>query len=217
MLDALEELDLMDKTIIVFWSDHGYMLGEHGMWQKQNLFERTAHQPLLIYAPGTTKGEQCNAVVEMIDIYPTVAELAELQAPGNIDGKSLKPLLENVRSKWSRPAFTQQARTLFGNDQNSAYMRAFSGGTRFMFNPSLDDRHVTVFGRSVRTDRYRYTEWDEGREGVELYDYETDPEEHINLAVDHPEYKELMKELSQLLHSSYKDKFIEETNRKKQP
>ena len=96
MLDALEELDLMDKTIIVFWSDHGYMLGDHGMWQKQNLFERTAHQPLLIYAPGITDGKQCNAVVETIDIYPTVADLAGLKAPDTLDGVSLKPLLENV-------------------------------------------------------------------------------------------------------------------------
>ncbi|NLZ19748.1 MAG: sulfatase [Bacteroidales bacterium] len=214
MLDALEELDLMDKTIIVFWSDHGYMLGDHGMWQKQNLFERTAHQPLLIYAPGVTDGKQCNAVVEMIDIYPTVAELAALPAPGTLDGVSLKPLLDDVDRTWDRPAFTQQARTLYGEGQNNAMMRAFSGGTRFMFNPSLDDSHTTVFGRSVRTDRYRYTEWDEGREGVELYDYETDPEEHVNLA-HNPDRKtrNLMEELAALLHSSYDKAAIEQTQK----
>lgn len=216
MLDALEELDLMDKTIIVFWSDHGYMLGEHGMWQKQNLFERTAHQPLLIYAPGITDGKQCNAVVECIDIYPTIADLAGLKAPDTIDGVSLKPLLENVDLKWDRPAFTQQARTLFpqNQDQASAMMLAFSGGTRFMFNPALSDTNVTLFGRSVRTDRYRYTEWDEGREGIELYDYETDPEEHVNLA-HNPDKKtrKLMEELAELLHSSYDKAAIEETQK----
>ena len=202
LLDALEELDLMDKTIIVFWSDHGYMLGDHGMWQKQNLFERTAHQPLLIYAPGVTKGEQCNAIVETLDIYPTVADLAGLEAPRSLDGVSLRPLLQNVETKWDRPAFTQQARTLLGEDQrNNTFL---SRGTRFMFNPAVDDAHTTVFGRSVRTDRYRYTEWDEGREGAELYDYETDPEEHINLAYKpDKKTKKLIEELSALLHSSY--------------
>ena len=202
LLDALEELDLMDKTIIVFWSDHGYMLGDHGMWQKQNLFERTAHQPLLIYAPGVTDGRQCNAVVETLDIYPTVADLAGLTTPDTIDGVSLKPLLQDVSLKWDRPAFTQQARTLIDPDQPNALM--LGRGTRFMFNPAVDDSHTTVFGRSVRTDRYRYTEWDEGREGVELYDYETDPEEHVNLAwKPDKKTKKLIEELAALLHSSY--------------
>ncbi len=214
LLDALEELDLMDKTIIVFWSDHGYMLGDHGMWQKQNLFERTAHQPLLIYAPGITDGKQCNAVVETIDIYPTIADLAGLEAPDYIDGVSLKPLLENVNLKWDRPAFTQQARTLYGEGQQNARVRSLSGGTRFMFNPALSDSNTTVFGRSVRTDRYRYTEWDEGREGVELYDYETDPEEHVNLA-HNPDRntRKLIEKLAALLHSSYDKAAIEETQK----
>lgn len=201
LLDALEEMDLMDNTIIVFWSDHGYMLGDHGMWQKQNLFERTAHQPLLIYAPGITKGEKCDGIVECIDIYPTVAQLADLQVPADKDGKSLIPLLEDVHAEWNYPAFTQQARTLIDTSAPNPFI---TKGVRFMFNPSVDDKHTTVFGRSVRVDRYRYTEWDEGAEGVELYDYETDPQEHVNLAHDpDKKTKKLMAELSALLRSSY--------------
>ena len=212
LLDALEELDLMDNTVIVFWSDHGYMLGEHGLWQKQNLFEQTAHQPLLIYAPGFEQGKGCNAIVEMIDIYPTLADLAGLQAPADLDGVSMKPLLEDTERRWDRPAFTQQARTLFGDTAQEAAMRNISGpDALFMFNPSIDDKHTTIFGRSIRTDRYRYTEWDEGREGCELYDYDTDPEEHINLAVGHPEYMVLIKELSAKLRSNYSEEAIKTT------
>ncbi len=200
LIDTLEELKLMDNTIIVFWSDHGYMLGDHGLWQKQTLFERTAHQPLFIYAPGYTKGN-CNAIVELIDLYPTLAELAGLQTPDYLDGKSLLPLLKDVNTTWNYPAFTQQARTLWGEDEPTRYM-TFRGDAAFTFNPSLNDRRTTVFGRSVRVDRYRYTEWDEGREGCELYDYETDPEEHVNLATD-KKHKKTVEELKALLHSSY--------------
>lgn len=213
LINALEELDLMDNTIIVFWSDHGYMLGDHGMWQKQNLFDRTASQPLLIYAPKMTKGTPCNAVVECIDIYPTVAELAGLKAPDYIDGRSLTPLLKNVNMEWNYPAYTQQARTLV--DPNDP-MRSFysrNGTVKFMFNPAVDDKHTTIFGRSVRTDRYRYTEWDEGREGCELYDYETDPGEHVNLADEKhaKKYKKVLTEMAELLHAGYNVEEIKKT------
>ncbi len=207
LLDALEELDLIDNTIIVFWSDHGYMLGEHGLWQKQNLFENTAKQPLLIYAPDHSAGTPCDKIVEMVDIYPTVAELAELTPPSDLDGKSLVPLLDNPAAEWDYPAFTQQARTLTQPGGNSFGMR---GSGLFTFNPSLNDRATTVFGRTVRTDRYRYTEWNEGIDGVELYDYETDPDEHINLAGER-KYKKLVEELSATLRSSYDAEEISKT------
>lgn len=199
LLDALEELDLIDNTVIVFWSDHGYMLGEHGLWQKQNLFENTARQPLLIYAPGYSGGKPCNGIVEMIDIYPTVAEIAGLKAPEDIDGKSLVSLLKDPGLKWDYPAFTQQARTLISQGSNTPRM---GGSGLFTFNPMLNDRNTTVFGRTIRVDRYRYTEWNEGHDGVELYDYQNDPEEHVNRAND-PEFKLIADELSAKLRSSY--------------
>ncbi len=206
LLDALEELGLMENTIIVFWSDHGYMLGEYGLWQKQNLFENTAKQPLLIYAPNQSAGIPCDRIVEMVDIYPTVAELAGLTAPADLDGVSLVPLLKNPAAEWNYPAFTQQARTLTQPGSNTYGM----GTNLFTFNPSLNDRNTTVFGRTVRTDRYRYTEWNEGIDGTELYDYETDPDEHINLANDR-KYRKIVEEMSAILRSSYNIEEITKT------
>ncbi len=204
LLDGLEELGLMDRTIIVFWSDHGYMLGHHGQWQKQTLFEHTAVQPLLIYAPGYSQGIPCDKIVEMIDIYPTLAELTGFTPPDDLDGRSLVPLLKNPETDWDYPAFTQQARTLIVNPGQLQWYQ-----WKYSFNPMMTGRdgqpveNETIFGRSVRVERYRYTEWDEGREGVELYDYETDPNEFNNLAHD-PGYRDLVEELEEILHSSYK-------------
>ena len=207
LINVLEELDMINNTIIVFWSDHGYMLGHHGLWQKQNLFEHTASQPLLIYAPGFAGGKPSNKIVELIDIYPTVAQIAGLKPPADIDGKSLVPILENPDVSWNYPAFTSQARTLTQNSN----MRMPGGSAEFTFNPSINEKNTTVFGRSVRIDRYRYTEWDEGRRGIELYDYETDMEERQNLAGD-KKYRKTEEELKSLLRSSYNNEEVNRVN-----
>ena len=202
LLDGLEDLGLMDNTIIVFWSDQGYMLTQHGQWEKQTLFEHTATQPLLIYAPGMSKGTPCNKIVETIDIYPTLAELSGLTAPDDLDGRSLVPLLKNPSMEWNYPAFTQQARTINPNIAAGLYP--------YTFNPVLktpDGKPAplkTIFGRSVRVERYRYTEWDGGKAGKELYDYENDPNEFVNLA-DNAKYQKLVDELALKLHSNFKN------------
>jgi len=198
LMDGLEEMGLMDHTIIVFWSDQGYMLSHHGQWEKQTLFEHTATQPLLICAPGMPKGASCHKIVEMIDIYPTLAELAGLTPPDDLDGRSLVPLLKNSSMAWNYPAYTQQARTI--------NPKAGEGQYKYTFNPMVvgsDGKpapNATIFGRSVRVERYRYTEWDSGNAGKELYDYAIDPNEFVNLAND-PKYQKLTKELSIKLHS----------------
>jgi iduronate 2-sulfatase len=157
VLDALDELKLAKNTIIVFWSDHGYLLGEHGQWMKMSLFEQAARVPLIISAPGLSSGKGCARTVELVDVYPTVAELAGLQLPGKLDGESLVPLLQNPRSKWMYPAFTQVRRPLGEGN--------------------------TTIGYSVRTERWRYTKWGpNGEHGVELYDHAHDPGELTNLA-----------------------------------
>ena len=155
LLDALDRLKLADNTIVVLWGDHGYLLGEHGQWMKQSLFEESARVPLIIAAPGAKgNGQGCPRMVETIDIYPTLADLAGVARPDNLAGASLRPLLDNPTARLgSRPAFTQVQRQGFP-------------------------------GRSVRTERWRYTEWDHGRKGVELYDHDADPREFKNLARD---------------------------------
>ena len=181
VLDALEKLKLTDNTIIVFMSDHGYNVGQHGQWMKENLFEHAARTPLIIAVPGLTKGKSTKGIVEFVDIYPTLTELCGLQAPDDLQGKSLLPLLQNPKKSWNRPAYTQIDR------------RAFP-------EPSVK----SAFGRSVRTERWRYTEWDEGQAGVELYDYQKDPNEFNNLAMD-PKYASVVKEMAVLLRKSYKN------------
>lgn len=173
LLDALDRLGLADNTIIVFWSDHGYNVGQHGQWMKQSLFETSARVPFIISVPDGLKNDACGRTVELLDIYPTLAELCGLKAPSNLQGKSLTPLLRNPRSAWDKPAYTQIRR---GQGQ--------------------------IFGRSVRTERWRYNEWDEGKLGKELYDHEKDPDEFYNLA-GKEEYAGVQKELAVLLKKGF--------------
>lgn len=152
LLDAVNALGLKDNTIIVFWSDHGYQLGEHGLWFKQSLFEEASKSPLIISVPEfKSAGKICRRTVELVDIYPTLAQLTGLTPPTNLQGYSLLSLLQDPEAKWKHPAFTQVQR---GN----------------------------IPGHSVRTEGWRYTEWDYGKIGIELYDELTDPEELHNLA-----------------------------------
>ncbi|MCU0227359.1 MAG: sulfatase [Bryobacterales bacterium] len=156
LLNALDRLGLAERTTVVFWSDHGYNLGEHGQWMKQSLWEPSARHPMLIGGAGVAaKGKACGRTVEALDLYPTLASVCGLTLPGHLQGASLEPLLRNPSSPWDRPAITQVRR---GNEK------------RF------------VDGYSLRTERFRYSMWDEGREGEELYDYATDPREMRNLA-----------------------------------
>ena len=153
VLEALDRLKLRDHTVVVFWSDHGYHLGEHGLWMKQSCFEESARVPMIIAAPGKAAGQRCVRTVELVDLYPTLADLAGVTPPKNLEGASLRPLLENPAAEWKRPAFTQVQRGTFP-------------------------------GHSVRTERWRYTEWDGGEKGAELYDHQADPQELQNLAAD---------------------------------
>jgi iduronate 2-sulfatase len=155
LLDALEENDLIDNTIIVFWSDHGYFLGEKGLWYKRKAFERSARMPLIVAAAGLSQGKHTTRPVELLDLYPTLADLCGLNSPENLEGKSLRPLLTDpAGSEWTKPAVTQ----IWHNRK--------------------------AWGYSIRTDRYRYTEWLEGKAGRELYDHSADSEEVTNLAND---------------------------------
>jgi uncharacterized sulfatase len=183
VLRTLEELKLADRTIVVFLSDHGYHLGEHGLWQKMSLFENSARVPLIIHDPRRPgDGRHCDRTVELVDLHATLADLCGLQAL-ETDGTSLKSLLDDPNRPWERAAFTQVSR---GTPTTTG--ETTKPGAWFM-------------GRSVRTERYRYTEWDGGRKGVQLYDYEADPGELKNLA-DDPAFAPVRERMSALIRSN---------------
>ncbi len=170
VLDALDRLGLADRTIVVFASDHGYHLGELGQWMKMSLFERAARNPLIIAVPGIARGAS-KRMVEYVDLYPTIGDLAGLSLPAGLQGRSLKPLLKDPNARWDHPAFTQVRR----------------GGPKDWF-----------MGYTVRTEQWRYTEWDDGKQGTQLYDEVKDPGEMRNLASD-PKHATVVAELKALL------------------
>jgi iduronate 2-sulfatase len=170
LLDTLDRLQLWDDTIVVLLSDHGYHLGDHdGLWAKLTVFEQAARVPLLIAAPGHGRGRACAGIVELVDLYPTLAEMCGLKAPARLEGQSLVPLLRRSDAPSERAAFIMVQRD-------------------------------GAVGKSVRTQRWRYTEWDEGKKGVELYDHERDPGEYDNVARD-PQHAGAIAGLKQLLTS----------------
>jgi iduronate 2-sulfatase len=183
VLDALEREGLADKTIVVFWSDHGYHLGEQTLWAKTSNFELDARVPLMIAAPGksqATGGKATGALVELLDLYPTLADLCGLQPPGDLGGKSLRPLLEGTAETVKHAALTQHTRPAY---------------------PSAEEP-LEAMGYSLRTERFRYVEWRSVEDGSivaqELYDHQQDPRETVNLAADAEKGAERQSQLAQL-------------------
>ncbi len=181
VLDELDKLGLADSTIVVFWSDHGFHIGEQTLWAKTSNFELDARVPLIIRYPGMkTAGQQSDALVELLDMYPTLADLAGLQAPDDLEGKSLRPVLENPTVEVRDAALTQHPRPPYG-------------------------AKIDVMGYSIRTPRYRYTEWRTfGSDEIvarELYDHQEDDIESDNI-VDDPALVEQVQQLHKLLQEA---------------
>jgi uncharacterized sulfatase len=152
LLDTLDELKLWDSTVVLLFGDHGWHLGEHhGLWRKMTLFEESDRAPLIVAAPGMETGVASRRLVEFVDIYPTLVELAGLPQAAGMEGMSMTPLLRDHNRPWKSAIFTWVAR---GQD---------------------------TLGHTMRTERYRYTEWG-GDQVVEVYDHEKDPKEFTNLA-----------------------------------
>lgn len=169
VLKALEDNRLTERTIIVFLSDHGYHLGEHTLWAKTSCFEYDARVPLLISAPAMrTKGKATPALVELVDLFPTLTELAGLKPPKGLEGVSLVPVLNDPADKVKHAAFTEHPR------------------------PAYADRTPTgvpdAMGYSVRIASGRYTEWRDWATarliGAEYYDHASDPSELTNRVQD---------------------------------
>ena len=171
LLDALDRSEQADNTVIVLWGDHGWLLGEHWRWAKHNLYEETCRVPLIVAGPGVDpSGRRSSALVESVDIYPTLAELCGLTPPSGLEGLTMVPLARDPVRAWKKGAFTQH-------------------------------KQKDVLGASVRTGRYRYTEWG-GPDRAELYDHERDPHEYRNVATD-PSYAAAVGDLRQLLRGGW--------------
>lgn len=168
VLNSLKQLGLSENTIVVFWSDHGYLLSEHGQWMKQSLFEESARVPMIVAAPAAQgNGKVSPRTVELLDIYPTLTDWCGLSTPAHVAGHSLVPLLNNPLLSWHYPAITQTIRK-------------------------------NGMGRSIRTERWRFTVWNDGQGKEELYDHENDPRELKNLASD-KRFNKIKQELSKNL------------------
>lgn len=180
VLRELDRLGLRDNTIVIFFGDHGYHLGDHGTWNKRTNWETATRAPLLISVPNqSNRGAVSEALVEFTDLYPTLADLCGLKPPADLEGLSFRPLLENPHADWKQAAF-------------SIY-------------PKKDPELGPVVGRAMRTPQYRLVEWaasESDFKTYELYDELADPEENVNLA-NAPEYRERRNQLVQQLNDGW--------------
>jgi arylsulfatase A-like enzyme len=176
VIDELDRLNLRKDTVIILWGDHVWKLGEYSHWSKHTNFELDTHVPMIISDPDHQKGVRVNALTEFVDIYPTLSELCGLPLPKGLEGTNMVPLLKNPKKKWKTAAFSQYPRP--GN----------------------------IMGYSMRTDRYRYTEWQDQKSGEvkfkELYDLKNDPlcKESI---VFKPEHEKLIGELHEMMKAGW--------------
>jgi len=177
LLNTLESLGTLDKTIIVLWGDHGWHLGDHDLWHKHTNFEEATRAPLIIAGPGIKAGKT-SSLTEFVDVFPTICDLAGVAVPKNLDGKSLKPLMLNNKTKGKEYAISQYPRKL-----KKAEMA------------KLGYTDAKMMGYSLRTDKFRYTIWmnnftskqpfsEDKIYASELYDYVKDPLEKVNVVND---------------------------------
>ena len=182
LLDQLKQLGLDKNTIVVLWGDHGWHLGDHGIWNKHTNFEQATKAPLIISAPGFAIGQKAKGVSEFVDVFPTLCDLAGIQPPSGVAGMSLVPALKNPETRVKEIAQSQYPR----GDQTMGY--------------------------ALRSERYRCVIWykenfrttavHQGSEilSIELYDYDKDPLEQVNLAND-PAYADILKQMKSKISS----------------
>lgn len=200
LLDELDRLGLRENTIVVLWGDHGYSLGEHALWAKLTNFEDSTRSPLIVSAPGMKENQITNALVEFVDVYPSLCELADLPLPENLEGTSFVPLMKEPSRPWKTAAFSQYLRRGFQN---------YKVVPLDIPNPEGYDEYPKngSIGYSMRTERYRFTIWqdpDDPEEIIakELYDHAKDPGENVNV-VGKDENKDLVADLTLKLRAGW--------------
>lgn len=186
LLDQLDELGIRDNTIIVLWGDHGWKLGEHNSWCKMTNYEIDTRVPLIISTPGTKHSpKKSDRLVEFVDVYPTLCDLAGLPIPEKLEGLSTAPLISEPDQPWKKAVFSQFLREgIWVAPDGREYM-----------------------GYAIRTERYRYVEWidweTKALKARELYDHDSDPMENINIA-DRTENSELVQQLAAQMKNGWK-------------
>ncbi|TMM55765.1 sulfatase [Maribacter algarum] len=210
MLKALEAEGLKENTIVMLWSDHGWHLGDMGIWGKATNYEIATRVPLIVSPPNMPKevrGKKTDALVELVDMYPTLCDMVGIPIPEHTEGQSFKPLLSNPEQAWKTAAFMQfpnpalrewaanplspgMRETYFGKllKDVEARIKVQQGDTwdRDLFENRL-------MGYSMRTADHRFTVWKDYTNPeaapifFELYDHKTDPNETVNIANDQPE------------------------------
>ena len=187
LLDELDRLELTESTIIALWGDHGFHLGEQGLWAKANNFELATRAPLILSIPGQPyPGARTQALVELVDLYPTLVEAAGLPLPEGLEGVSMMPLLRTPDRSWKRAVFSQYPRD---------------------FRKNRHQGHGDIMGYAVRTQHYRYVEWREWETGTivarELYDHSENSDENVNLAAK-PKYQETVSHSGRILKAGWR-------------
>lgn len=190
VLDGLKEMGLDENTIVVLWGDHGYKLGEHNAWTKQTNYNIDTRVPLIVRAPGVgSPGRVCDKLTELVDLYPSLCDLAGIDIPGIMEGRSFKPLLRDPGREWKTAVFSQYHR-----------------------RPNVSPDGKRYMGFSMVTERFHYVEWrtwdnDNKTAGdlaaVELYDNAADPDENVNIA-GRPENAEIVVRLAGQLKAGWR-------------
>lgn len=227
LLAALDEAGIRENTIIVVWGDHGWHLGDMGVWGKATNYEIATRVPLMISIPPKVAknvnafGKSTDALVELVDIFPTLCELAGISTPKHIEGHSFAPLLESPDQVWKKAAFSQYPnpalREWAANPLSQGMRETWFGpliksveqgimdqqGDKW--NRELFEKHL--MGYTMRTDRYRLVVWRDHRDPkaepifVELFDHQSDPSETKNVAAEQPK---LVQELILQLNAGWK-------------
>ena len=210
LIAALEQAELRDNTIIMLWSDHGWHLGDMGIWGKATNYELATRVPLIVWTPNMpnqNRGKTTNALVELVDMYPTLCELAGLKLPNHLEGQSFVPLLENPNRPWKEAAFSQYpnpalrewAANPLSPEMRETYFGPLIEEVEAKIKSQQGDKwdknlfENNLMGYAMRTDRYRFVVWKDRTQpettpiDIELYDHRTDTNETTNIADKEPE------------------------------